>query len=709
MAHDAASATARASAAGRQWAALTPALAARQRMRMSHDGGRSYPRRLDAPLTAGPPPYPAALYIYDADGETRVLAADFDVKRAAAAGSADPAGQVAAEAAALAALIRACGGRGFGDVSPNGGRHGYLLWAEPVPYGEMRRVALALARRYPSLDPTPMLGRQDGIIRPPGSRHRTGGFQALTSSLAHALRCVADPNGPAVWERLCAALSTELAALERGDSSLVPPGGETAPDGATCRTDDAGSPWLQRPSDRAHRLRSDLELTAITGGFDTARYPTPSEARFAVLSSAAARGWRLHEVAQQMRSGAWAGLAACYSRYRTGRQRQSALTADWRKAVGFAARKESGPTDHTSENNHRGGSPPCGDLGSGVDAYQEIRQWDCALRTAERHRWQGAHGITVRLVLRAVGAAAQMSGRTAVEFGTRSLGLLACLDNSTVARVLRELCKEDDPFLVLLEGGRGLRGDLYLLRIPETYAVAAAWRRWRPGRIGVHPAFRVLGGAAALVCEQLTGVPVRTNDLPVLTGLSASTVSTALASLARHGIAARGPGGWRRGPAGLDEVADQLRVPEVVAEIQARYRREREEWRGLLTLAPTAPVAPPDDDDIPWPEAPASDLHGDPAAARAPPDTDPARVGDPAPELGAPRVHRRAGRAAAVTPIGQQEALTRSASGGMQPMVLAPASPAGDLVSGQTTPSSGEPDANGGDGGERARRHARSA
>jgi hypothetical protein len=129
-------------AAAVQWRALAPVLAARGRMRLSYDAGRSYPRKLERGLTREPPPCPAAVHIYDDRGETRVLAADFDVKRAAGRGAADPVAQVAADAAALAALVRACGGRGFGDVSPNGGRHGYLLWAAPLPFSERgRRLA----------------------------------------------------------------------------------------------------------------------------------------------------------------------------------------------------------------------------------------------------------------------------------------------------------------------------------------------------------------------------------------------------------------------------------------------------------------------------------------------------------------------------------------------------------------------------------------
>jgi len=605
-------------AAAEQWRALTPVLAkARGRIRLSYDGGRNYPRRLECALTDKPPPCPAAVYIYDDAGSAWMLAADFDVKRAAARGAVDAAGQVAEDATAFAALIRSCGGRGFGDVSPNGGRHGYVLWAAPVPFTEMRRVALALAARYPSLDPSPMLGRADGLIRPPGSRHRSGGMQLLTTPLAAALRCAAQPNGPAVWERLCQCLDTELQALEASQVHLVP-AAETAPADARWRLDEAGMPWLPRPGGRVPRLRPDLELTAITGGFDSRRYATPSEARQGVLASAAARGWRLAEVASQLANGTWGGLAGFYDRYHRPAQRRKSLAADWRKAVAYAAREKSGRIRTTRENLHRRDSLYSGDL-ENFTVFQQIRMWQNAFLAAELSRWPGRHGLSVRMVLRALAAAAQMSGSMVIEWGTRSLGMLAGLDHSTVSRILCELRDEEDPFLELLADRRGLRADLYLLRIPAQYAEAAAWRRWRPGRIGVHPVFRAVGGAAAaLVYEQLTSGPVRTADLPALTGLSATAVSTALADLAAEAIAARTPRGWQRGPADLDQVAVRLGVPSMLADIAARNTRDRQQWRARLTLSPLPPVRP-----VRTPAAAAATAGQDPpfrpAAARAPP------------------------------------------------------------------------------------------
>jgi hypothetical protein len=563
------------------------------------------------------------VHIYGDRGETRLLAADFDVKRAAARGAVDPVAQVAADAAALAELVRSCGGRGFGDISPNGGRHAYVIWAAPLPYADMRRVALALARRFPSLDPSPMLGRENGIIRPPGSRHRSGGHQELTTPLEHAQRCAAQPCGPVVWERLCDALNSDLEAVDRGESGMPASGPEAAPEGSGWRVDPAGMPWLALDGGRVPALRPDLELTAVTGGFDTAMYGTPSEARMAVLCSAAARGWQLGEVADRVRSGAWDGLGGFYARYRPG-QRAKSLAADWKKAVAFVTRRESGRPSHTSLRTH-GGVPtsPVNPMPRADSNRRGIRQWNSAMLAAERAgRWPGAHGITVRLVLRAIAAASVLADSTTTEFGTRSLGLLSGLDHSTVARVLRELRDEQDPFVDLVEAHRGLRGDLYQLRIPEAYATAAAWRRWRPGRLGVHPVFRVLGGVAALTWEQLTAEPTMTCELQQLAGASPTAVSDALRELGAHGLAERVPGGWRRGPASADDVAAALGVPELVAALQVRYRKERKDWCSFLMQVSVPGVAT--GDDVPWPErAPADeDVFPSLAGARGPPERD---------------------------------------------------------------------------------------
>ena len=126
-----------------------------------------------------------------------------------------------------------------------------------------------------------------------------------------------------------------------------------------------------------------------------------------------------------------------------------------------------------------------------------------------------------------------------------------------MSRLLRFLCAEPDPLLDVVSRGRMARADRFALRIPDAYADSVRWRRRRAGRIdGIHPAFLVLGGTAALVHQVLDGTEARGAEVARAARLSPSATSAALRVLAEHGLAERGRGGWRRGDAALDDVAE---------------------------------------------------------------------------------------------------------------------------------------------------------
>ena len=93
---------------------LAPLLAGRPRVRESRSGGHTYLRRWERPLTARLPAVPAAVPIYSAAGDTRVLVVDLDASR----GGRDA---VRRDAAAVTELVRAAGGRVITDESPSGG------------------------------------------------------------------------------------------------------------------------------------------------------------------------------------------------------------------------------------------------------------------------------------------------------------------------------------------------------------------------------------------------------------------------------------------------------------------------------------------------------------------------------------------------------------------------------------------------------------
>jgi hypothetical protein len=153
------------------WRALATVIAGRPRVRVSRDGGRTYPARSERNLTGDLPNAPAAVMLYDEHAAARCLAADFDVARGGQS-------QVDTDAGAFAALVEACGGRVVTDQSPTGGRHVYVFWARPIPLTELRPVLHALRARFPSLDTAPMLGNRRSI-RPAASTAAAGYRRAV--------------------------------------------------------------------------------------------------------------------------------------------------------------------------------------------------------------------------------------------------------------------------------------------------------------------------------------------------------------------------------------------------------------------------------------------------------------------------------------------------------------------------------------------------
>ena len=294
------------------WRAVTPLIAGTPHVRISKDGGRTYPARHARPLSADPPGQPCTVPVYDPGAGTgRMLALDLDPARCAAvtevtprAGVTDVTGGCDTRAAEIRQLLDRLGARYVADVSPSGGRHILVLFSSALPWRELRDVARAFARRLPAVDPAPM-SSLGGQISPPGARHKSGGWRLLSMPLSEATTAVGCPNGPEVWAALLAELAAEL--------RQVDPGPVDTRISSAAELDDTGDPWVPRLGGRAP-LGADLEHAARSGRWDRSRYAGRSEARMAILGAAAARGWRLAEVQSAVACGAWKGLAALYER-----------------------------------------------------------------------------------------------------------------------------------------------------------------------------------------------------------------------------------------------------------------------------------------------------------------------------------------------------------------------------------------------------------
>ncbi len=171
------------------WRAVTPSIAGTPHVRISRDGGPTYPARHARPLPADPPDQPCTVPVYDPGSATgRMLTLDLDPAR----------GDVDHQAAVLGQLLEHHGARVLADVSPSGGRHLFVLFSAPLPWRELRDVARALSQRLPAVDPAPM-SSLGGQISPPGARHKSGGWRRLAMPLEDARAAAGHPNGPEVW------------------------------------------------------------------------------------------------------------------------------------------------------------------------------------------------------------------------------------------------------------------------------------------------------------------------------------------------------------------------------------------------------------------------------------------------------------------------------------------------------------------------------
>ncbi|MBG6191720.1 DNA-binding transcriptional ArsR family regulator [Arthrobacter sp. CAN_A212] len=525
-----------------------------------------------------------------------------------------PAGQaqVDADVRHVTTWLHRHGARWIADHSPSGGRHIYVPLARRVGFSEARDLVEALGASCPSLDKSQHQNLKQGCMRVPGSRHKTGGYQELDMSLNLAYDVVRRPNSAGVWEALIGDLGAEINAVRQ--MRIVEPYTSAITGEKEDRSLDT-SPV----AGLSHRI---LDI-AQHGVYDTARYSSASEARMAVITAAAASGMKLTDVELRVRTGIWPGLAQFYSRYR-GPSRFKSMKADWDNVLRFIqtqrkldkkqANQPAKSNTHKSPTSRlpshgaglQGGNSLAANSNESPAEHQFILNWRNALTIAE-HRYHGSRsGLVRRMLLRAMGAAARMTGSRFIEFGSRSYAVATGQDHTTVAAHLRELRTESDALVTLIERGKGTHGDQYMLTIPEDLIEPASSLAWRKGKIhALRAAFRELGLPAAYVYEELERAPLprSTAELVRATGLSRTAVSEALEILAAWNLTTRSPAGvWSvNTTTNLDLIAEQLGVMDQVHAQIARHRAERARWRqwlGSRILATLEPLSP--GEDYPW-------------------------------------------------------------------------------------------------------------
>jgi DNA-binding transcriptional ArsR family regulator len=572
------------------WAALAPVLAGQPRVRLSKDAGKSYPQKHERNLTEALPSFPAAVRIFGKDGTCAAIFLDFDTSVAGL-------DWVQADVRAVQSWLHSVGARWIEDYSPNGGRHVYVPLAQRVTFSEARDLVEALGTRYRTLDKTPHQNLLHGCMRTPGSPHKRGGYQELAMSLSMAYDIARRPNNATVWAAMTKDLGAEIKAVRalRLQETFTP------------ETSDA--PVLEQPVGRMSRA---MQVLAQTGLYDSNRYASDSDARQAVILSAAAAGLQLVDVERRILQGTWPGLASFYARY-AARHRLTSLRRDWMSALSYLSKKptKTEPNDNVrSSTTSQPKTQAAGIKGlhatSNPDAeHRHIRTWRSALRIREVTYQESRAGMARRMVLRALGEAAHMTASRFIEFGVRSIAVATGLDHTTVGLHLRELRAEKDPLVTLVEEARGTKGDLYMLTVPEELKSAAEDATWQKGKIhALRPVFRELGLPAAFVYEALEHSPdMQTSDIVRVTRLSRSAVHEALEVLAAWNLVARdGSRAWSVVAAtSLKQLAEQFGVLEVVAAQIQRYRDDRIIWREWLAkkIVTVAELLSPDED-YPW-------------------------------------------------------------------------------------------------------------
>ncbi|MEO5779170.1 MAG: hypothetical protein ABIQ22_05270, partial [Arthrobacter oryzae] len=448
--------------------------------------------------------------------------------------------------------------------------------AERMEAPAARELVEAMTLLASSLDPGPHQNVTDGCIRVPGSLHKSGGHQILTTALSAAYDILRRRNPPAAVQALWRALAPELrraqelknrqakaaaAAAIRGlGSAAVSPGGSQSP----------------------------LRVLARTGLYDTARYASPSEARMAVLNHFAACGWTLEQVRGEL-TGQFPGLAALYAG--TGRQ-ERLLNTEWAKACAFTqkpgtpeAGKKSARINNTSRPLLTGGA-----IGSVTKAgvHQLVNDLENVLYAVLDHRLKerGREGVSLRLLLRSVLGYMRTRESNVLDVGCRTFASGLGKHHVTIARLLPVLAAASDGILSKVGEARGRHADTYLIQLPAHFEQLARELSWRRGKIhGIRPVFRALGDVAALVYEAIERGRLSPTTATIVraTGLSRTAVETALATMSSYTMTERHHGQWRiTAGTGLTDLARRLGALDDAAEQISRHRKQRAAWHAWL-------------------------------------------------------------------------------------------------------------------------------
>lgn len=537
-------------------------------------------------LTVRLPDFPAAVPLYKR-GRTKLLALDFDAKRHGAA-------QVDIDVTRVLSWLHECGGRTVTDRSTSGGRHVLVPLATDTPLrvDDVSTLMTLLEARLPTFDKTPMLGASHGCISVPGSLCREGGYRQLDGTLAEAVDAFTLRSERNVVARMVALLGGVGAEHRPGRRTAV----ATVAASLTLADRIVGVGDERRLHPRYHwstPVSAAVELFTRTGEIDSARWPTPSEARQSAIAAAILRGASAADIEALLGSDGYAGLRHAYSRYKSPTAISKALRGDVDKALTWAASVASQFRDLTHKNMHTGG------YGGRVDFRNDPirRHW---LASAQLWITQEFSISRQRPVLLAVAQALAYSSALAgelvegvpvVAIGGRSLSHAAGLmSESSVWAALRVLRETPGSPVLRVARGAGQLADRYALTTPAVGSRPGAVALERAHVEPVHPSWSVLGlrgrGVYELILHgQVSAVP----DALAAARLGTSAGYAILADLRTAGLITLHRGVLAVGARTLDDVAASAGLDTVVGERITRHRAERVLWMTWLNLRFSTP------------------------------------------------------------------------------------------------------------------------
>ncbi|MEV6349578.1 hypothetical protein [Actinoplanes sp. NPDC051851] len=556
------------------WRTLAPHLtrSPHMRLRRYNRAVRRHIYPTDEALTTELPRRPAALRTFTDGGVAWSIALDFDAKHHSAAA-------VAQHADDAARFFTRLGGSTIVDVATSGGRHVWVPLTVPMNLHQARQLAAACRRLWPSLDISPTVGPTEGCLTAPGSRCKDGRFRTLVTPLPDAVRAVTRRSAHDLIDRALTLL-TDL---------VGPPEDEAPPH----RPRPVAGGAL-RPLGPVHAYIAERGIWPSDRTTDQNQPWTRSEACYAVLRAAAARGYTEDDILHRLESGQWSGLLALYTgRYQ--HQWRRRFKAEWKKALTAPS------TNATQAHQSTGGHPR-------EDTERDFaRRWLAIMTTAADALVPGSDRHNARALLWALAWLAWRTGRRHIEAGTRSYsrGCAGLIDHSTAAKLLtklRDLPEHQRP-LRRISSGRGTHGDLYELIIPPAYAELATdpatWPEPRPipGVFGVrdpeNPRSKLLGATGWRVHQALAnGATGTATQIARAAGVSRSEAYAVLPTLVRLQLAAKistsQPGtassgaDWEVGERSVDQAGGAADAPAHLAALDQRHRAERATWRQVL-------------------------------------------------------------------------------------------------------------------------------